>query len=73
MTARSENDRYQDATAPPDGHGPWWLDGDEDCPHCEQRYALEMEVRCVDCDAPICPFCVVRVRARVYCPQCEES
>jgi hypothetical protein len=28
------------------------------CPECLQRYAHALEVRCVDCDAPRCPFCV---------------
>ena len=36
----------------------WYLsDGDEECPHCGQWYAYELEVRCVDCDAPSCPNC----------------
>jgi hypothetical protein len=54
---------------------PWWLTGSELCPHCEQRYALEMEVRCVDCDAPACPLCVVHVRARRVrvCPPCDSA
>ena len=37
---------------------PWYLSGgDEECPHCGQWYAYELEVRCVDCDAPSCPNC----------------
>ena len=51
----------------------WWLDGGtEQCHVCLQSYAYEAEYRCVDCDAPICPYCVVRVKrtGRVYCPGC---
>lgn len=54
----------------------WWLDhGEESCEHCLQRYAYEIEVRCVACDAPLCPQCAVEVRATrtVYCPGCEEE
>lgn len=55
---------------------PWWLaDGEEVCEHCLQRYAYEVEVRCVACDAPLCPQCVIEVRAtrESYCPGCEEA
>ncbi|MCB9730623.1 MAG: hypothetical protein H6746_19285 [Deltaproteobacteria bacterium] len=34
----------------------------ERCPHCLQTYVYELEVRCVDCDGPACPLCVVDVR-----------
>jgi hypothetical protein len=37
---------------------PWYLsEGDEECPHCGQWYAYELEIRCPDCDAPSCPHC----------------
>lgn len=36
---------------------PWWLGGGERCEVCLQPYVLEMEVRCVNCDGPHCPFC----------------
>lgn len=50
---------------------PWWLaEGEESCPHCEQTYAYEAEVRCVDCDAPVCPLCAARVQTRLVCPDC---
>lgn len=55
---------------------PWWLDdGEEVCEHCLQRYAYEVEVRCVACDAALCPHCAVVVRAtrESYCPGCEEA
>lgn len=53
---------------------PWWLSGEEACSACEQSYALEMEYRCVECDAPLCPVCVVTVRERVtLCPECAEE
>ena len=70
MARESSDDRGQDATTRTTSPEPWWLQGDEECPHCEQSYAVEMEVRCVDCDAPICPLCVVRVEIRSYCPSC---
>jgi hypothetical protein len=42
---------------------PWYLsDGDEECPHCGQWYAYELEIRCPDCDSPSCPQC--------QCPTC---
>lgn len=73
MTEAPDDDRHQNATPAAEGRGPWWLDGDDDCPHCDQRYAWEMHVRCVSCDAPICPFCVVRVKRVTYCPDCPDS
>lgn len=37
---------------------PWWLQpGDQACPHCGQRYHLEVERQCHGCDAPCCPHC----------------
>ena len=42
---------------------PWYLSGgDEECPHCGQWYAYELEFRCPDCDSPSCPHC--------KCPSC---
>jgi hypothetical protein len=36
----------------------WWLSGgEEECPHCGQVYAYEVEFRCPDCDSPSCPHC----------------
>ena len=52
--------------------GPWWLDaGEEDCPHCEHTYSYEVEARCFDCDAPICPMCIVRIGEHLFCPECR--
>jgi len=43
----------------------WWVEGgDERCSFCWQRYAFEVEVRCADCDAPMCPRCALQLRAR---------
>lgn len=55
--------------------GPWWLGGGELCPFCEQRFSYAVEVRCLDCDRPICPVCVVRVRVtrEHYCPECQPG
>lgn len=54
---------------------PWWLSGEETCEFCAQQYTLEVEFRCVDCDRPICPMCVVVVREshRVVCPECHPD
>lgn len=51
-----------------------WIErADEPCPFCLQVYALEAGARCVACDRPVCPLCVVRVRAAraLLCPDCE--
>ena len=46
---------------------PWWLsDLSETCPTCSQSYAYHTEVRCVDCDGPMCPICV-QVTRRSNC------
>lgn len=47
-----------------------WAQGTDHCPDCAQTYAYELEARCVDCDAPMCPFCVVMVRGHRRCPTC---
>jgi hypothetical protein len=53
---------------------PWWLDaGEEDCPHCDQTYTFRVEARCIECDAPICPMCIVRVEQHLLCPDCHDA
>jgi hypothetical protein len=53
---------------------PWWLaQGEEDCPHCEHTYSYHAEVRCFECDAPICPMCIVRLSEQFFCPDCREA
>ena len=52
---------------------PWWLSGDEECPHCHQLYAYEIEVRCPECDGPSCPHCVDYVESGVVCAGCREQ
>ena len=53
---------------------PWWLhEGEEDCPHCDQTYTYCAELRCFDCDAPICPMCIVRIGEHVFCPECQQQ
>ncbi len=44
----------------------------ERCDFCLQPYVYELEFRCFDCDRPICPICVVTIRARreSRCPEC---
>jgi hypothetical protein len=53
---------------------PWWLsDATETCPTCGQSYAYHTEVRCVDCDGPLCPICVqVTTTLEFSCPDCFE-
>lgn len=49
----------------------WWIEGgEEECPSCEASYAYEVEVRCLDCDAPMCPICVVWSARQARCPEC---
>lgn len=48
----------------------------ERCAFCLQTYAYEAEIRCRDCDHPMCHLCAVRVRAatvRVCCPDCAPA
>jgi hypothetical protein len=53
---------------------PWWLGGEEECPHCHQLYAYEIEVRCPECDEPSCPHCVRQhVERGIVCVICNES
>lgn len=51
----------------------WWLLGEEHCEHCHQEYTLTLEYRCIECDGPVCPHCVVVVEetTRVVCPKCQ--
>ena len=55
---------------------PWWLqEGTETCELCGVRYWYEVEVRCVDCDRPGCPECMVvaRARAETWCRECGHD
>lgn len=55
---------------------PWYLGGeDEECPHCGQWYAYELEFRCPDCDGASCPHCKSQhadagTGQRFVCPGC---
>jgi len=51
---------------------PWWLsDATEMCPACGQAYAYHTEIRCVDCDGPLCPICVqVTTTLELSCADC---
>ena len=54
----------------------WWLaEGDERCPHCWGNYLLEVEVRCIGCDGPLCPKCAVTVtqKREFFCPECSPG
>ena len=53
---------------------PWWLEGEEECPHCHLLYAYEIEVRCPECDGPSCPHCVSHhVELGIVCVVCNEG
>jgi hypothetical protein len=53
---------------------PWWLEGEEQCPHCHQLYAYELEIRCTECDEPSCPHCVKQHAERgIVCVVCIEG
>ena len=52
---------------PQSSAAPWWAPGGssaeaEECSVCLGLYAYEVEVRCVDCDRPMCPVCAVTLR-----------
>jgi len=53
----------------------WWLTGgEEECPHCGQLYAYEVQFRCPDCDGPCCPHCKRKLTDdRAVCPACVEA
>ena len=53
----------------------WWLgEGEEVCPHCGQRYAYEVEIRCTQCDSPACPHCARSAAdGSVACVACIEA
>ena len=54
---------------------PWWLAEDnEACGSCSHAYAHRTEIYCFDCDAAICPVCIVKTEALEFiCPGCQES
>lgn len=59
-------------------HGWWSATGWERCAVCGERFDYEVEVRCADCDAAVCPLCAVevtvhRTRACVRCAAGEEA
>lgn len=53
----------------------WWTSGgDEECPHCAQLYAYEVEFRCPLCDRPSCPHCKSTHAERgIVCPECVQT
>lgn len=54
----------------------WWLKrGEETCPACLQAYHWDEELRCGDCDEPLCPRCAIRIRVEgiVRCPRCQAG
>jgi hypothetical protein len=52
----------------------WWMSGDEECLHCGQLYAYEIEFRCPVCDNPSCPHCRMQHAAgHNVCPACVDA
>jgi hypothetical protein len=54
----------------------WWqATGGETCSVCAARFDLAVEVRCAECDAPLCPVCAVVVTgsAERVCAGCTET
>jgi hypothetical protein len=50
-----------------------WHGAAEQCSHCLQVYAYELEVRCTRCDGAACPFCLTRIDAEWVCVVCTEE
>ncbi len=49
---------------------PRWV-GREQCGFCLQLYVYELELRCWECDRPLCPCCLgSRSPGEVTCPNC---
>jgi hypothetical protein len=50
----------------------WWVSGgEEECPHCGQLYAFEVEFRCPECDRPCCPHCKsTHADKHIVCQEC---
>jgi DNA-directed RNA polymerase subunit RPC12/RpoP len=46
----------------------------EVCGFCLQHYSYEMQYRCIYCESPICPMCVLHVweEQKIWCPECHE-
>jgi hypothetical protein len=51
----------------------WWLTGEEQCEACGQRYPHDIEVRCVECDAALCPVCAQWQARKARCAGCVVS
>jgi hypothetical protein len=53
---------------------PYWLRrGERTCSECHGTHAYEIEARCVACDRPFCPICIVVIAGEVFCPGCAEE
>jgi hypothetical protein len=49
----------------------WWEEAGPDyCEFCQHAFRVEVGFHCADCDRPICPVCVIRVREWAACPEC---
>jgi DNA-directed RNA polymerase subunit RPC12/RpoP len=49
-------------------------DDSEICEFCLQSYSYEMQYRCLYCESPVCPICVLHVweKQKILCPDCND-
>ena len=76
MDGRDDSGTGREGRPAEGGSRPWWaLTGSETCAVCLATFDLEVEVRCHDCDAPVCPLCVVEVEATtsLHCVACSPG
>lgn len=53
---------------------PYWLFGFEEiCAGCGMQHAHAVTVRCIECDGPQCPFCVVIIESGHRCGECAVA
>ena len=56
---------------------PWWATtGDETCAYCLQCYHYHLEIRCTNCDEPLCPSCATHLSIEIvalHCPECATG
>lgn len=63
----------QMATEPVTG---WWEEpGPDACEFCGHAFRIEVGFHCVECDRPVCSFCVLTVDEEqlLFCPACHPE
>lgn len=58
------------------GQLPWWLQpGPDHCAFCLHLYHGEAGSHCSLCDRPVCPGCMIEIRAirGIVCPECHAT